>query len=382
MMATPRLVTGCSLLLLGLAPLDGGAQEGPKAPRWALSLKLQEGWDSNVRFVSPAEDTFAGRLATTLSHTKTGPRGRLSLSGSGAGSVYHDSSGLNRFNYSGAASGSHRLSSKGDATASGSYSSTYGHEESRLVDSGLLFPFTVTRTSNAAGGLSYRLSTKSTLSSGASYERVRFDAASERTGGSTVVVASALTRVLGVNETLALTHSFHHSTDERRRGDTHTAGVRWTKLLRPGLTATASVGASRVDSENKGSPEVKATGSLSISRRFQRSGLTIQYGRAVSQAFGFGRDRVADLFNATYDISAGRRFRLFGSGVYGVSRDPFDPAFELTSQSYSSGLAWSFGRRFSLDAGYSFSRRGEEGISQDVERQTLNLALSYGRSWQ
>ena len=372
------------IALLGLC-VDARAQEresgeGPvkSAPvgEWSANLRLQQAWDSNVRFVTEeAEAALVSRLAVGLGHLWRGERGQIQLSADGEGSFYQGSSDLNRLNYGARLSGTQRLSSKLETSLLTSHASTYGRDVPVLVDAGLLLPTTVTRTSAAGLGLTYRASSQSTVVARADYSRVDFRE-SDLQDGSSLTAGLTWNRALGQRDTVTLSQLYQDSASADRNGRTHTITAGWQRQLGRRARLGGSFGLSRMSSE-EGTAKLRPQGTASLSVRLRQSAVSLQYSRTVSQAFGFGRDRLADQLSANYEIEATRSLRLLASYALSVSRDPFDPGFRLNATAAAASWAWDVTRGLSLEGGYTLRRN--TGSFPTAASHAASVSLSYRR---
>lgn len=377
-----------AMALLIMMPTEARAQSpesGKASPKggpagiWSLTLRLNQSWDSNVRFVAvEPESVFMNRLGAGLSRTWRGERGQLLISADGEGSVYHGASDLNRINYGGSLSGSHRASSRLEMSVVGGFSSAYGRDASVLVESGLLLPTTVIHTTTAGAGLAYRVSPGSTLTGRADFSRVDFREG-DLQDGSSLAATTTWSRALGSQDTLSLSHVYQHTTSGDQTGRTHTLTAGWQRVLGRRLRFGGSVGVLRMSSENAAA-KIRPQGGASLSARFRKSNVSAQYGRTVSQAFGFGRDRLADLVSANYELEATRRLRLQASWSLSRSRDPFDPEFRLDATTGTAGWALEVARGLSLEGGYAFRRNA--GSLPIAKSHAVSVSVTYRRGGQ
>jgi hypothetical protein len=161
---------------------------------------------------------------------------------------------------------------------------------------------------------------------------------------------------------------------------THSAFLGWNRVLGRRLTASALAGASRYQFVNDDREGWAFRGAASLSARFRRSTLDARYDRSIDQAFGFGRDRLSDIFSAGYTVAPNRKVSLRAAGIVGVTRDPVDTAFRFMTQTGMGEISYGLGRRVDVVTTYSF-RRYSPDAGAAISGHALGVSLVYAREW-
>jgi hypothetical protein len=361
----------------------------PDAPAslWTLGFDVQSHWDSNLRFTANPEDIMSERANVTLTHAKRSSRGTMALSASTFGSVYHGKSGLNSVNYSGATTGSYDLAPRTKFRSGLLVASTYSPESSFLGGEGLILPLSRAFTVSGTGGLVQRLGARTSAGVDARYDRVRFTEVEGGPvglpGGETLLLSAFIAPQVSPHDSLNLGYQFQRSDSSgSANGDTQSISLGWSRLLGRRFSANASGGAShfKLLGNSSANPGWTFRGDAALSARFRRSSLVARYERGIDQAFGFGRDRLADVVTASYGVTASRKVRLSAAGTYGLTRDPVDPLFRFNTQSAEADMSIAVSRRIDLSTGYVFRRNRTDGVP-DVIGHAFTVSLGYSREW-
>ena len=367
------------------SPVAGApaGEQAPRPPRWAFRLRLQESYDSNAEFTD-AEGTgsFEDQVGAGLTWRLVGRRGELSLSGDGWGRRYHSVDGSDGFNYLGGLSGSHRFSPRVTGRVRGTFSDNVTRYDRQLVEAGLQLPLTRTQTIDAGASLAFQLSAKTTLTTEGRYERARFDAA-ELTDGEQLAAGASLARALSAADRISLNYALRHirrQDDEDRQ--VHDVFAGWNRTLVRRLTAELLGGVSIRPAVEALEARTDPYGSAALSYGFQHGSLQARYSHTLGEAYGLGRERVADVVSASLERRFGRRVDTSVGASYGFSKDPADPTFRYRTQSGSAGLGVLLARELRLLASYGVSRSRERDSAEPVVSQFGSLSLVYGVEWQ
>jgi hypothetical protein len=352
---------------------------------WAFGLRLQEGWDTNVRLLPVEDEMFVDNVAATLSYQRRGTRGELGFSGRGGAVFYRDDSDLNEFTYTGGMAGAYQLSPRLRGSLSGGVSSAYTHDSAALTNQGLVLPLALARTVSGAGGFSYRMGSRTGLSGTGHYDRVSFRRAGDvadpaLTGGELLGGGVSLDSGLSPRDTLSLGYDYQHSDVGEEDGTAHSLSLGWTRALGARISMNLLGGVTRFVLAGQESSDLTPKAAAGLSARLRRSTVSLQYSRRVDQAFGLGRDRLSDVISAAYSLTAGRRLRLAASGTYGFSRDPSDPGFRLRTGYYGGEIGVALARRLDLTGSYLFREREPEG-GPSVTGHSAGVSLTFGREW-
>lgn len=367
----------------GQTPMRSGGQ-GPES--WVLTLGVQEAWEKNIRnrAGSDNDSDYLTRLVGTLSHSHTGQRLTLDFNADGAGNFYHSNSTLNRFNYAGAVGMGYRLSPRTLFGLRESLVSTYTTDLVGFDDEGEILELTLVRRNRASASLAHQISNRSTLSFNARHDYVDFNSADaidgKRYGG-----GLDLSRRFGQNTTWSLGANVFRSERSGFASDVGVTTLGFRHGFNRAWSATLNAGITYV--EGVGDSQTRWNAAAELARRVERSSFSVGYARRVGQAFGLGRERESDVYRLGYDRAIGTKLALAGDFGYTVSRDPFDPAFSLKTQSYTAGLTYSLTRAWGLRGTYLFRRRsgnvrGSSGPSgPSVDGQRALVSLTYRKGW-
>lgn len=78
---------GCETLQ---AQQGGPVPAGAVRSSWLWSTTAEQGWDSNVRYITQDDPDYISRINTALAVVRQGARGSLGLTASGSGILYAD----------------------------------------------------------------------------------------------------------------------------------------------------------------------------------------------------------------------------------------------------------------------------------------------------
>jgi hypothetical protein len=363
----------------------GGVDPAPGAGGWTLSLNYGADWSDNPRFVAfprgqaDRQDSFGAGLSRGWS----GRRTQISLSGQGAALFYRDGTVPSSFDYSGATSGSRRLSSRATLILGGSVSSNSSGESPELMAAGLLLPLARVRSLNAMGSYSYKASSYSTFSASAAYYRVNFEANAGVTplvDGSTLSTSASWTRKRR-SSALGIAYIYERSVTPSP-ANIHTLTGIWSGTSFWKFDARARIGASLLAVPSRtgsATPRVTPNVALSLTPRVQGYLPSVQFSQSISQAYGLGRQRVANLFSTSWNKTLTRRVGLTASYTYSHSDDPQDRSFSFESETFDAGLDYSLWK-LSLGGGYSL-RRFKEAFSPMTQSQGGRASISFQTSW-
>jgi hypothetical protein len=345
------------------APPPPSEADPARPARWAFRLRLQESYDSNAEFaLAQGRGSFEDQAGAGLSLRLAGRRGGLILSGDGWGRRYHSVEGADGFDCSAGLDGHHRFSPRVTGRLRGTFSDGVSRHERQLVDAGLQLPLARTRTVDGSAGLAVQLAAHTTLTAEGRYERASFESPALADGQQWSGGAS-LARALGASDRL----SVHYVLREIRREDegrrVHDLFAGWSRTLARRLAAELSAGASR-------RPDT-----------LQRGSLQGRYSHTLGEAYGLGRERVADVVSALLEHRLGRRADVTLGGGYAFSGDPLDAGFRYRAQNASLGLAFALGRDLRLSARYGLSRSRERGGAEPIVSQYGSLSLAYAVEW-
>ena len=117
---------------------------------------------------------------------------------------------------------------------------------------------------------------------------------------------------------------------------------------------------------------------MSVSGR--RTSVSLRYSRDFGQAFGYGRETIADLATIGLGWTPVRPLRFDAAYTFGYRRDPGDTDYRIRSHVASTGFGWGITEDLGFSAHYYWERNETEGYTA-VEGSRVTASLSYGVSW-
>ena len=117
---------------------------------------------------------------------------------------------------------------------------------------------------------------------------------------------------------------------------------------------------------------------MSVSGR--RTSLSLRYSRDFGQAFGYGRETIADLASVTATWTPVRPLSFDAGGHFGYRRDPADDGYRIRSYVASTGFSWGIAKDLGFGAHYYWERNDTEGF-EPTDGSRVTASLSYGVSW-
>jgi hypothetical protein len=112
----------------------------------------------------------------------------------------------------------------------------------------------------------------------------------------------------------------------------------------------------------------------------RRTALSLRYRRDFGQAFGYGRETIADLVSATASWRPVRPLGFDAGYTFGYRRDPAETDYRIRSHVASTGFSWEITKDLGFSAHYYWERNETEGLTA-VEGGWVAASLSYGVSW-
>jgi len=349
---------------------------------WTGNVAAQGSWNSNPRSATLGQDGYVESLGVGLGYTLNSPRSQVEFAAQGLGLLHQGTGRTDRFNYTGMLNVSRQATPRLALQFSEAVVSTYSQHSPFLAADGLVYGLVLYRTNHLSGGMTYRLTPRTNLSVTARHDWVRFDSSANLVGGWQFTTGASLGRQMTAVDSLSLSYSFRHSryqSGSRRNTDTHTLMTGWTRRLSERFALSASAGASQVNFVGFNS-RYGLVAKAALSAQLRTGSVSLRYEHGTSQAYGFGRDRLFDVVGLAHSRSLGRRLSATVSGVYGRSRDLFDPTWGYDTQNYSLGLQYAAGRQWTLGAGYGWIYRDYVSV---VPRSShiVNASCSYGWQW-
>jgi len=385
--ALARLGPAALSLTLGAAAAFGQDVAAPESrPHgWTLSARAEESWESNPVFNQ--DDAFnetssvLSRLGAGIGYDVTGRRGFFSLGAEGGGTLYASLSRRNYYYVSGKISAAHSFSRRTSITFSESLTSDYARRSPLLAAEGILLPLDRALTTRSTASLSHAMTRELRVVS-----RLRFDYVDFKTSslldGSQLQAGISLERTLSRRHTLSLAYAFLTSQTRQLREEFHSVQLGLAAVLSPYATATASFGATTSPALDGSGRRLVPTGSagLAVQSSRRRLLLDLAYEHSVSQSFGLGRQRMADLASFRLSRALGRKVTCSLNSGYAFSRDIGFGAEPLrfTTQTAGAGFSWSALRSLAVDFGYAYERSTYRRPYLDNHR--ISAVLNYRRA--
>ena len=364
------------------APPPPGATGGagvPAVPSWTLSVGVEQSWNSNPRFRSPDDPGDSlDRFAATLSRHWVRPQTEVTFSAEGSGLVYRQLDSLDAFDYSGGLELTHRLSRQATASLRESVSSRYSIEQQALTADGLLLPLSRSLANRASVTLDYRFSQRTTGLVSVGHDLVRFDSTS-LVDGSTLTANGSLRRRLSRTGALGLAYTYARS-NAQTLAHIHTLAATLGASLGRHVVVDGALGLSQIRSPGVEPSGATPTGGAGLLARWRRHLAGARYTRSANQAFGLGRQRVSSVVSASLASTPVGRLALDANYSRGLSTDPQDSAFRLTSDAVAVDLRHPLWRRIEVAGGYSYRRSDSEG-ARPVTARIYRIALAYRQEW-
>jgi hypothetical protein len=361
---------------------------GEKPPRWAASLALRQSWDSNPTF---SETEIQGSWLTgvngRLGYANQFSRGSLTFSGDGGYVGYSSANGLDEWMYSGQTVASWKATPHLVLGLDQSYSSEYTHQNQALIESGLVLPQTIVHRLGTTVTGAERLSERTSLTGLLRYEHVAFPN-STLVNGNEFTVGAGLSRQLTRSDSLSLSYTYLNDTVPAQAGapeqnsSIHTLTVGWSRRLAEKVTTSASGGLATFTPYGSDTRSWEPQGAVSIERKTRHFTMGANYAHSVGQAYGLGRQRVADVVGASVGVKVSRT--VSADAVYNKSwnHDPADPTYTFDDDAVSTDLRWTIFRRLGLAGIYSYRRStGQTGTSGALTGSVVGLSMSYGQEW-
>lgn len=367
----------------------GPVAETPRPPRWLASIGARQSWDTNPRFSeTEIQGSWITGLNGQLAYSERFARGSLAIVGDGGMVRYSDAQGLNEFVYAGRAIGAWKPSSRLDLAMDQSYSSSYTHQNQALVDSGLVLAQAVVQRLGTTVTAARRLAARTSLTGLVRYEHVSFPNG-DLVNGDEFTAGFGFTRQLSRSDNLSLNYSYlKDSVPTQTIGasgsnDIHTLTAGWSRQLAERWTTSLSGGVATFTPVGAASRSWEPQGAATIERKARRWTLGGHYSRSVGQAFGLGRQRVADVVGTTVAMTLTRSLSADAIYTRSWNKDPADTQYSFNDDAVGADLRWTLFRRLVTTGSYSYRRStGQAGAVGALAGNVWALSMSYVQQWQ
>lgn len=343
---------------------------------WTVVFGMEQGWDSNVRFVEPGDPgDFHQGIDARIEHAWQTPRTRVTLSATGGATRFQQLTDQNRWSYGGGAAVSRQLTKRLTSDLRYAYQSAVTRSLSEDVDGGLQLPLVLARSNDATGSATYAVSRRTALAVTGRYTAISFPSGF-LVGGHGLGGEVTLTRQVSPTSALSLGYGYQHSVTTGQDADTHTAFGGWNQQLGRVLTMRLTAGVTRLQSLRDGERvPLRLVGSAAMQFRVGRNVLDANFERSVSQGFGLGRVLSSERVTAQYARPLTTDVALTLRGDVTRSRDPSDPAFKLEAGDCALGLR--FPIAWGVTASVGGFARGRNDQVRVVSSGAL-FSLGYG----
>jgi hypothetical protein len=196
------------------------------------------------------------------------------------------------------------------------------------------------------------------------------------TGGEQVSGSAQLGRTLGKRSTMFLSYGYSASWLDSGQARTHQGLLGVQKQAERGLSFELAGGVAYLDSTG----DLFPSGRAGLSARGRRSSFALGYNRDFGQAFGYGRQMIADVGSLSFGWTPARRLSFNAGYNFGYRRDPADEAYTIRSHVASAGFGWQVVKGLSFGGSYGWERNETQG-QPIVEGQRATASLSYGVDW-
>jgi hypothetical protein len=360
-----------------LAPVSAMAQEAAapvSPPSWRFQISADGAWYQNTYFVA-GNETTAWSTGGQASLTRQGSfrRGSFSLGGHGGMIYYPEVKSFNQATYGGNL-GLAWASRHTQVHIAQVYDRSNTRQLASLAQEALPLPTSGLDTATTTLGISQGLSRRWQLAVDGAFTWRRYDNEA-LVGGEQLSSSAQLARQVGRTGAISLSYGFSSSWFGSTRARTHQAllGGRRQKG-RVGFELGA--GAAYVESVGQAYP----AGHAGLTVRGRKTSLALGYRRDFGQAFGYGRETIADLASASLGWTLVRRLNLGAGYSFGYRRDPAETDYVIRSHAASAGFDWGIAKDLGFAARYSWERNQIRGL-EPVEGGRVTASLSYGVSW-
>jgi hypothetical protein len=343
---------------------------------WRLQLTASGTWYENAYFAlgQPTESWSTTGLVS-LSRSSGFRRGSLSFAGYGGVIYYPDIDSLNQPTYGGRLGLVWEPGRRTQVRVTQAYDRSNTRLFPELDAEGLPLPSSEFEVATAGLGLTQGLSRRWLLDVGVGYAWRQYDD-DRLVGGEQLVGIVQVARQLGKSTSAYLSYGYGSAWFESEERRVHQALVGVQRRPPRGVGYEIAGGAGYLESTGK----VYPSGVAGIRAAGRRTSLAVRYSRTFGQAFGYGRETIADVVSATAGWTPHRKLTLSAGYTFGYRRDPTETSDDIRSHVASAGFAWTIAKDLGFDARYSWETNDTEGFST-VEGGRVMASLSYGVGW-
>jgi len=371
-----------SVLTLALALVTPArAQEAAEsdtlpASTWRLGLSVDGSWYENPSFVTVDQraSTWSASGHATLTNTRRFRTGSFSLSGFGGMLYYPEIDDFSQPTYGGSlklgVASRHTQFSLGQ-----SYSRSNTRNLWELDAEGLPLPTADLQNATTSLGLRHRLSQhwQFGLAGGFTWRSYTDE---RLTGGEQLSGSAQLGHTFGKASSLYLAYGYTASWFDAGVTRAHQGLLGVRKAVDKGVSLELAGGVGYLESTRSLYPAAHA----SLSAAGRRASFTLAYKRDFGQAFGYGRQTIADVASARFAWTATRKLSFNAGYTFGYRRDANDESYTIQSHIASAGFGWSILKGLTFGGSYGWQRNVTRGLAV-VDGQRATASLSYGVDW-
>jgi hypothetical protein len=331
------------------------AARGPSTERrgsWGLITTVDQGWDSNVRFLSSSDADYITQVRSVLTGMRVRPRGRIGVTASGGLVRYGALSSFNTFNYSAIVDGSRRLTPFLTGWASAGYQKLLTVD---VVGPGLpLLGLANQNTVLGNLGIERRFTPLTSLRVEGGYTSTTFDT-DRLLPGDVITGRSELRHRYSPRGAMSLVAKVQQGDAQGVSLEAQALEAGWEPRI-GSATLRVLAGATRVVLAS--TTTYLPTGSVQLSdsvgaRAVFQAGLS----RDVAQAFGLGQLLTNEIGTVSYDFRARSGDFLTLTGVVARSSPTSGTGTEFVTQAVTAGVRRVLSTGVTFGAGATYRRR-------------------------
>ncbi len=376
--------TWLACLSVGI-PAAPALAQGPPTAFWDLTVHGQESYYWNPYFgfnsVGTLPSVWTTRAGASLAYTRNSLQSQFGLSGDATYTYDNRQLGNTRLNYGVGLNWHKQLGPHTSLQLRDSLNQSFTQSTPVLSQAGLIYPYALIRTNTASADLSQQLSTRTSLTLGARYNRVDFPGSSLY-NGEQAVASVGLGQTVSEVDRLSLSYEYRWDRNQGPLGSFRTSNLSasWSRRLGATTNSDLSVGAAYWSAPTQYMHEYILDASASLTGQIQRTSYTLAYSRMPQQAYGFGGARLVDSLSATLGRTLSRNLTASARGIRTWSQDIYVPANRYDTQELGFGLQFRPRPRLTFGANYAWVRYALNGIVQDSHM--YDLTASYGWRFQ
>lgn len=340
-----------------------------KRSEWLLVTTVEQGWDSNVRYLTGKDADFITQGNASLKALRIRPRGKVGITASGGIVNYRTVTDFNAFTYAVGVDGNRRLTPKVTGFAGAGYQKRLSTDV--VGAAGLpLLSLSNQRTFSAATGLERRFSPATTANAELVFSNTTFDSPA-LVPGSAWVGKGQVKHLYGRRSSVSLLTEVQQGESQGVPLDAQTLSAGWEPPLGR-LQGKFVLGSTRI--ATGAAPRYVATGAAQLSDSVAGGAFTAGVARSVSQAFGVGQLLTNEGATLGYEFKA-RRGNFITLGAAASRSIPSSgTGIRFTSQALTAGLRRVLRSGLTLGASTSYRQR------KDLVEATgygFNMAFGY-----